>query len=200
MSLSAFFGAAAALLGVLFIWPQVIRVYAKQSVEGVSGHSQLIGLSGTQMWFTYGVSNESIPVILSNLNIEIAIIALVVMLVRKRTLPLWQPVVIFFVTAAFCAYFGVVAPTAVGITGVVIGTPAIFPQVWRAVRSERLMGVSVSSYVLLAMMGTAWFFYGQMMDDWVLSYPNLILIPSASFIAWKAWRSHEQAQLETTTP
>ena len=186
-------GSIAALLGVVFIWPQVIRVYAKQSVEGVSGLSHLIGLSGTLMWFTYAISTESLPMLISNANIEIAIIALMVMLVRKRALPLWLPVTVFSSTAAYCIVLSAVAPSVVGITSVLIGTPAILPQLWRAIRTEYLLGVSPSSYLLLASMSLGWFTHGILIDDAIVSYPNFLLAPSALFIAWKAWSSQRRA-------
>jgi uncharacterized protein with PQ loop repeat len=190
MTFSGVIGTIASMLGIAFIWPQVIRVYSKQSVEGVSGTSHLIGLTGTLMWLTYGITTDRVPMIVSNANIEIAIIALMVMLVRKKALPLWQPVLAFTLSAAFCVAFAFVSPTIVGVTGVVVGTPAIIPQVWRAIRTKHLFGVSVSTNVLLASMGTSWFLYGLAIDDPVVSYPNLVLIPSASFIAWRAWSSH----------
>ena len=193
MTLANLSGSIAALLGVVFIWPQVIRVYAKQSVEGVSGLSHLIGMSGTLMWFTYAISTQSLPMLISNTNIEIAIIALMVMLVRKRALPLWLPVTVFSVTVVYCVVLNAVAPSAVGITGVLIGTPAILPQVWRAIRTEYLLGVSPSSYLLLASMSLGWFTHGILIDDAILSYPNLLLAPSALFIAWKAWSSPRRA-------
>ena len=193
MTLANLSGSIAALLGVVFIWPQVIRVYAKQSVEGVSGLSHLIGLSGTLMWFTYAISTESLPMLVSNANIEIAVIALMVMLVRKRALPLWLPVTVFSVTVAYCVVLNLVAPSAVGITGVLIGTPAILPQVWRAVRTEYLIGISASSYLLLASMSLGWFTHGMLIDDAIVSYPNFLLAPSALFIAWKAWSSQRRA-------
>ena len=186
-------GSIAALLGVVFIWPQVIRVYAKQSVEGVSGLSHLIGLSGTLMWFTYAISTESLPMLISNANIEIAIIGLMVMLVRKRALPLWLPVTVFSSTAAYCIVLSAVAPSVVGITSVLIGTPAILPQLWRAIRTEYLLGVSPSSYLLLASMSLGWFTHGMLIDDAIVSYPNFLLAPSALFIAWKAWSSQRRA-------
>ena len=190
MTFSGVVGTIGSMLGVAFIWPQVYRVYAKQSVEGVSGTSQLIGLTGTLMWLTYGITTDRLPMIVSNANIEVAIIALMVMLVRKKSLPLWQPVLAFAASAVFCAVFAFVSSAVIGVTGVIIGTPAIIPQVWRAIRTKHLFGVSVSTNVLLAAMGTSWFLYGLAIDDPVVSYPNLVLIPSASFIAWRAWSSH----------
>ena len=193
MTLANLSGSIAALLGVVFIWPQVIRVYAKQSVEGVSGLSHLIGLSGTLMWFTYAISTESLPMLISNANIEIAIIGLMVMLVRKRALPLWLPVTVFSSTTAYCIVLSAVAPSVVGITSVLIGTPAILPQLWRAIRTEYLLGVSPSSYLLLASMSLGWFTHGMLIDDAIVSYPNFLLAPSALFIAWKAWSSQRRA-------
>jgi uncharacterized protein with PQ loop repeat len=190
VTFSGVVGTIGSMLGVAFIWPQVYRVYSKQSVEGVSGTSQLIGLTGTLMWLTYGITTDRLPMIVSNANIEVAIIALMVMLVRKKSLPLWQPVLAFAASAVFCAVFAFVSSAVIGVTGVIIGTPAIIPQVWRAIRTKHLFGVSVSTNVLLAAMGTSWFLYGLAIDDPVVSYPNLVLIPSASFVAWRAWSSH----------
>ncbi|MFZ9912931.1 MAG: PQ-loop domain-containing transporter [Ilumatobacteraceae bacterium] len=199
MTLANLSGAMAAVLGVVFIWPQVIRVYVRRSVEGVSGLSHLIGLAGTLMWFTYAVSIDSVPMIVSNLNIEIAIVALMVMLVRQRALPLWMPLAVFAATAVFCATFYVVSPAVVGVAGVVIGTPAIIPQAWRALKAERLYGVSAPSYLLLALMGSGWFLHGYFIDDFVVGYPNLILIPCALLIAWKSWMSHHESSEELAT-
>lgn len=189
MTLSTIAGTIATALGVAFIWPQVIRVYAKRSVEGVSATSQLVGLSGTLMWLAYGIGTSSLPIVLSNLNIEIACIALVVMLVRKGALNVWKPIVVFGSTAVFCLIFVSNSPTVIGAAGVVVGTPAIIPQVWRAIRSTHLYGVSVSSYTLLAAMGTSWFTYGLSIGDPVVSYPNLVLIPSATYVAVRAYIS-----------
>ena len=190
MTFSGVVGTIGSMLGVAFIWPQVYRVYSKQSVEGVSGTSQLIGLTGTLMWLTYGITTDRLPMIVSNANIEVAIIALMVMLVRKKSLPLWQPVLAFAASAVFCAVFAFVSSAVICVTGVIIGTPAIIPQVWRAIRTKHLFGVSVSTNVLLAAMGTSWFLYGLAIDDPVVSYPHIVLIPSASFVAWRAWSSH----------
>ena len=99
----------------------------------------------------------------------------------------------FSVTVVYCVALNAVAPSAVGITGVLIGTPAILPQVWRAIRTEYLLGVSPSSYLLLASMSLGWFTHGILIDDAILSYPNLLLAPSALFIAWKAWSSPRRA-------
>lgn len=185
-------GSIAALLGVLYIWPQVIKVYTKKSVEGISGLSHLIGLSGIQMWFTYSINLQSLPMMVSNANNEVAVIVLMVMLVRKRALPLWLPVTVFVGSVAYCVVLNAVAPSAVGITGVLIGTPAIVPQVWRAIRTEYLLGISASSYLLLAMMGLGWLTHGVLIGDAIVAAPNFLLVPSALFIAHKAWSSQDR--------
>ncbi|MEY4401949.1 MAG: hypothetical protein RL072_1814 [Actinomycetota bacterium] len=190
MTLEAVSGALAAMLGVAFIWPQVTRAYTKKSVEGVAPLGTIISLAGTIMWIVYGVATGSIPMILSNVNIEVAFLFLAAYLVYKQALPLWAPVVTFVVTLALSLLIARYSETVLGIVGVVISTPSILPQFWRAVRSPRLYGVSVVSFALLAAMGVGWFTYGLTIGDPVVSYPNLVLIPCASFIAWKAWHSH----------
>lgn len=193
MTLEAVSGTIATLLGVAFIWPQVVRVYSKKSVEGVAPLGTIISIAGTIMWLTYGVATESVPMVLSNTNIEIAFLFLAAYLVRKGALPLWAPVATFVGTLVFSVVVVRYSVTALGIVGVVIGTPAIFPQFWRAVRTPRLYGVSVVSFALLATMGVGWFTYGLTIGDPVVSYPNLVLVPCSSYIAWKAWRSHHHS-------
>ena len=193
MTLEAVSGTIATMLGVAFIWPQVIRVYAKKSVEGVAPLGTIISIAGTIMWLIYGVATESIPMVLSNLNIEIAFLFLAAYLVHKQALPLWAPILAFVGTLAFSLLIVQFSVTLLGLAGVFIGTPAIFPQFWRAVRTPRLYGVSVVSFTLLAMMGIGWFTYGLTIGDPVVSYPNLVLIPCSSYIAWKAWRSHHHS-------
>lgn len=190
-------GFAAAGLGTVFIWPQVIRVYARKSVEGVSGAAQLISLAGTMMWLAYGFVIDSVPMVVANANIEIALIAIAAMMVRKGAMSLWKPIVIVVASVAYCLVVGQIAPTLVGLTGVIIGTPSILPQVWRAIRTERLYGVSASTNLLLVSMGCAWGIHGYLIDDPVVGYPNLILIPSASYIAWRAWQSHRTPNLHS---
>jgi uncharacterized protein with PQ loop repeat len=191
--LEAVSGTIATMLGVAFIWPQVIRVYAKKSVEGVAPLGTIISIAGTIMWLIYGVATESIPMVLSNLNIEIAFLFLAAYLVHKQALPLWAPILAFVGTLAFSLLIVQFSVTLLGLAGVFIGTPAIFPQFWRAVRTPRLYGVSVVSFALLATMGVGWFTYGLTIGDPVVSYPNLVLIPCSSYIAWKAWRSHHHS-------
>lgn len=199
MTLANLSGSIAALLGVLYIWPQVIRVYTKQSVEGISGLSHLIGLSGIQMWFTYSINLQSLPMMVSNVNSEIAVIALMVMLVRKRALPLWLPVTVFVGSVAYCVALNAVAPTAIGISGVLISTPAIVPQVWRAIRTEYLPGISVLSYLLLAVVSLGWLTHGMLIGDTIVAAPNFLLAPGALFIAYKAKTSrHRGAQLDAS--
>ncbi|MFZ9707322.1 MAG: PQ-loop domain-containing transporter [Ilumatobacteraceae bacterium] len=193
MTLEAVSGTIATMLGIAFIWPQVIRVYSKKSVEGIAPLGTIISIAGTIMWLVYGVATESVPMIFSNTNIEIAFLFLAAYLVRKNALPLWAPFVAFVGTLIFSIVVVRYSVTALGLAGVFIGTPAIFPQFWRAVRTPRLFGVSVVSFTLLATMGTGWFVYGLTIGDPVVSYPNLILVPCSSYIAWKAWRSHHHS-------
>ncbi len=181
----------------MFIWPQVIRVYARQSVEGVSSAAQLISLAGTMMWLAYGFVVDSVPMVVANTNIQVALIAIAVMMVRKSAMSLWKPVFVVVASIAYCLVLGQVAPSVVGLTGVIIGTPSILPQVWRAIRTERLYGVSASTNLLLVSMGCAWCIHGLLINDPVVAYPNLILIPSASYIAWRAWQSHRMPSVHS---
>ncbi|MFM8907063.1 MAG: hypothetical protein ACKOIZ_05510, partial [Actinomycetota bacterium] len=111
-------------------------------------------------------------------KIEIAIIAVMVMLVRKKAIALWKPLAAFVATAVYCSVFAFISPTAIGVGGIVIGTPAIIPPVWRAVRSKHLFGVSVVSNVLLASMGAGDCARIHRVDANSLGFENQVLVPT----------------------
>jgi uncharacterized protein with PQ loop repeat len=82
------------------------------------------------------------------------------------------------------------SPTLLALIAVAVGSTGIIPQVVRAARTSHLTGVSVATYAIIAVMSAAWFAYGVMIDDVFVSAPNVIIVPAATFIAFRAIRSH----------
>ena len=55
---------------------------------------------------------------------------------------------------------------------------------------ERLAGVSVLTYVLIAAASTCWLIYGVLVDEPLISAPHLLLLPTALITAAVTSRNH----------
>lgn len=191
-------GYVATLLGVAFIWPQVVRAYRHDTVEGLAPLGQVIGMMATVLWGVYGYATDRLPAVVSNINMILAIGCLLAIMVRHRVLRARVPIVGFVVTTYVAVMVGRESPEAVGVAAVVVGTPSIIPQVWRVLRSDRLYGVSIPSNVLLMVMCATWFAYGVLERDWILIGPNLVVVPCAAVITMRAMISQRPAAMTET--
>ncbi|MFZ9402000.1 MAG: hypothetical protein ACO27I_04665 [Ilumatobacteraceae bacterium] len=78
-----------------------------------------------------------------------------------------------------------ISPYVVGVTGLLVSTPMFLPQLWKAIRTQRLYGVSVWSNLLFSIQCGFWVAYGIEVEEWLYIYPNAILLPCGVIIAWK---------------
>lgn len=198
MTLSGVLGTLATALSIVFIWPQVFRVYAKRSVEGVSAMSQLQSLFASSLWFAYGNSLDRWPQIIASINIGTANLAILLLQWRFRVIRgyvLWP---IFGISIVVSVVLPRISLEVLGFTAMVTVGYSIIPQTWRVWRSEHLYGVSVSTHFLLAAMGSAWLGYGILVRDVYTAGPNIIGVPCATYITWRAWRSHERFRTPET--
>lgn len=85
-----------------------------------------------------------------------------------------------------------ISPTILALVAVGVGSTGIIPQVVRAARTSHLIGVSVATYLIIAVMSSSWFVYGLMIDDLFVSAPNVIIVPCSTFITYRAIRSHRR--------
>jgi uncharacterized protein with PQ loop repeat len=185
-------GTVATALSIVFIWPQVFRVYAKRSTEGVSAMGQLQSLFASSLWFAYGNMLDRWPQIISSFNIGAANLLILLLQWRYRDIKgrvLWPA---FAVSVVLAVWWSRISVDLVGAVAMIIGGPSIIPQTWRVWKSEHLYGVSVSTYLLLTGMASAWLSYGIVVNDWYTAGPNVIGVPCAAYITWRAWRSHER--------
>ena len=186
MKFSDLLGLVATALSMLFVWPQVFRVYRRNVVEGIAPLGVLQGVSGSILWFTYGLSIGDLAVFGSNFMLSIAVGAVGLALVRHCVLPAGR----LFGTAAavlglafVCAAF---SETLVGLVAFVVGAASILPQTFLAARQPDLRGVSVPSNALLFGATVAWFSYGLAVGDLLVMAPNLLVMPCSAFIVVKA--------------
>jgi len=170
--------------------PQAYRVVAHNTVEGVSAPSQMQGFAGSILWMTYGFHAQTYLVVMANVMTIIGFGIVIAKMVAHRALTL-QRVAFVEVGVVVVSFLSLsLSPTLLALIAVAVGSTGIIPQVVRAARTSHLTGVSVATYAIIAVMSAAWFAYGVMIDDVFVSAPNVIIVPAATFIAFRAIRSH----------
>ena len=85
-----------------------------------------------------------------------------------------------------------------GAIAVVVGATGIVPQVIRAAKTSYLVGISVVTFIMVATMSASWGIYGLMIDDLYVALPNVVIVPSALFISFRAIQSHKRYGSSTT--
>jgi uncharacterized protein with PQ loop repeat len=193
-------GFFATATSVAFIWPQVVRVFVKNSTEGISPPSFLQGCSGSLMWTIYGLNKPEGQVALSNGLLVIALSLILFVCVKHKkirwSIPVFTLIAVFIAGTVIANY----SITLMGWCTVAIGAPAIIPQVVRVYRTEHLYGVSAAMYGLLSFCCLTWLIYGAMIDDWFVSLPNIIGTFGAFYIWVRAVKSHKKYQAPAEAP
>jgi len=188
MSVAAVVGALGVLLNQVFIWPQVRR--AVTTVEGVAALTVLGGLLARTAWTAYGASLGDVPLILGNVTVATGFLVILLLMLRHARRP---PALL-----AGAAGVGAIVLAAALAGELVLGWMAVvsaavvnLPQMLRALTDrERLAGVSVLTYVLIAAASTCWLIYGVLVDEPLISAPHLLLLPTALITAAVTSRNH----------
>ncbi|MFM8812105.1 MAG: SemiSWEET family transporter [Actinomycetota bacterium] len=170
--------------------PQAYRVVAHNTVEGVSATSQMQGFAGSILWIAYGIHSETYLVVMANVMTILGFGIVIAKMVAHRAVTLQRAMLVELgvVVVSFAALS--ISPTLLALIAVAVGSTGIIPQVIRAARTSHLTGVSVATYTIIAVMSASWFAYGVMIDDVFVSAPNVIIVPGAVLIAYRAIRSH----------
>jgi len=186
------FGIVSSILSVLFIWPQVILVYRRNTVEGLAPLGALQGLAGGILWCTYGLSQGDFAVFGSNLLISVAVCLLAFAMVRHNTLSGLRLYATIGASAAFSIVSISISPMVTGLVAFVVGASSVIPQTVTSARATDLSGVSLSTYVLLFFTSLSWFIYGFIAGDTLVILPNVIVMPCAIFIGAKVAMSQQR--------
>lgn len=172
--------------------PQAFRVVVRNTVEGISPLTQLQGFAGSILWITYGLHAETHLVVLANVMTIIGFGVVIAKIVEHQLLNLRQVALIEFGVLALSIFSISLSPTFLAVIAVGVGSTGIIPQVLRAARMSNLTGVSVATYSIIAVMSASWFAYGVMIHDLFVTAPNVIIVPCATFITFRAVRSHRR--------
>ena len=180
-------GVLCTLLGLSFVWPQVIRVF-RAGVEGISPRGQLQAISGGTLWTIYGFATANPPLITANLICLVLACVIAVVMVRHHKMPAWHLIAALTGFIAFGTAMSLISPSITGWFAIVIGATSILPQTIYALRYANLSGLSVPMYCMLVTSCSLWTLYGFVIGDLLVSMPNFLVAPCAAIIGVKAWR------------
>lgn len=177
---------------MLFIWPQVFRVYRNDTVEGLAPLGALQGMSGSILWSIYGLSQSDMPLFGSNLLLSIAIALLGVAMMRHGVLSMETLLGVIVGVLGMGLVATAISTSVVGILAFAIGASSVLPQTLKVLGDPDLDGVSVSSNSLLFVTSSAWLTYGLAISDTLVWLPNLLVIPCSALIVAKARASQRR--------
>lgn len=185
-------------LSFTFTIPQAYRVVRRNTVEGISVPSQLQNVSGSILWVVYGIASSTHLVVLANIMTICGFGTVVFMQIRLKAVSLTRALAVEFsvVVAALIALS--ISQDVLGAIAVAVGATGIVPQVIRAAKSSHLVGISVVTFIMVATMSASWGIYGVMINDPYVALPNVVIVPSALFIALRAIQSHRRYGSSTT--
>ena len=179
-------------LSFTFTIPQAYRVVRRNTVEGVSVFSQLQSLSGSILWVIYGVVSQTYLVVTANVMTIVGFGTVIISQVRHRAVS-WQRVLVVLAAVILIAVgSGSLSRDALGLIAVAVGGTGIVPQAIRAARTTHLVGVSVATFAMVVVMSVSWGMYGLMIGDLFVATPNVVIVPSALFIMFRALQSHHR--------
>lgn len=188
MSLTAVFGAAGTIIGLVRALPQLIRLLRTRDVHGVSLDTAATSSIVSFGWVTYGVLTSQLAVVLATgaSGLVFALIALrAISLGRStgelRAAPVWFVVLVAAALLGPANALGVLLPLSVLIANV--------PQLVVAYRESDLRGLSPVTWLLSMSDGAVWTAYALVTDDRaILLFGVLQLTTSAAIVVRRlAW-------------
>ncbi|MBU6226247.1 MAG: hypothetical protein KGQ43_01540 [Acidobacteria bacterium] len=193
MSPTNLLGLVASVLSMLFIWPQVFRVYRNDTVEGLAPLGALQGMSGSILWSIYGLSQSDMPLFGSNLLVAVAIALLAAAMVRHDVVKRTTVFALVTIVIGLGFVTGAVSTTLLGMLAFAVGALSVLPQTFKVLRDPDLQGVSVSSNALLFVTSSTWMCYGLAIGDALVTLPNVLVIPCSAIIVAKARAAQRRA-------
>lgn len=183
MTAVAVLGALAAGSSFLFVWPQVVKTARTGDVDGVSVPATLVAMAGFLMWILYG-GREGLPVVVvANVQAALGFGLVVAMVARRRPVPVRAWAGAAAGAALIAAAFVAAPPWAFGATAVLVSSVGFLPQAVVAVRQSDLSGLSISTYLLIALSTSTWAAYGLAEGDPFVVAPTAVILPSVLTIA-----------------
>ena len=189
MHVTAVLGPICTALSISFVWPQVVRVYRLNTVEGLAPNGTLQGLAACALWAMYGAARGVGPLVVSNSVIGVAMMMIAAAQIRHGALALGKLLAAFAAIAIVGGGALAFSTTLAGWFAIVIGVTSILPQTMHVSRASDLSGVSLPMYALVVLTSILWSAYALLIHDWLVIITNMLIAPCALFVAIKAWRA-----------
>ena len=179
-------------LSVIFMWPQVVRVIRKKTVEGISVIGTMHSMSGALLWSMYGLVAGVPSIAAANILTFFAVCFISKVQISERIVS-WKLVVSVQLTIALLGVFAsLIAESFIGYVAIAIGGTAVIPQTIRSARTSHQVGLSALTAAMIAVMSTSWAIYGAIVEDAFIIAPNFLIVPCALFISYRAVISHRR--------
>lgn len=179
-------------LSIIFMWPQVIRVIRKKTVEGISVVATVHSMSGALLWSIYGIVAAVPSVAFANIVTYVAVGIIIGAQVRYAVVSLRLAIGSQLTIALIGIIAAFVSDVFIGVVAIAIGGTAIIPQTIRSARTDRQVGVSALTFAMIAVMSTSWAIYGAILENVFIIAPNFLVVPCAIFISVRAVISHRR--------
>ena len=182
----------ASTLSISFMWPQVIRVVRKRTVEGISVLGTIHSFTGSLLWSIYGIRAGEWFVAVPNIITLFALGFIASAQVRYKVARLDLVLVGQVIALAIGIAAAAISKGAIGLVAVTIGGTAIIPQTIRSARTSHQVGLSATTYAMIAVGSISWGAYGLLIEDPFVVAPNVLIVPCALFISVRAIVSHRR--------
>lgn len=189
MQATAVLGPICTALSVSFVWPQVVRIYRLNIVDGIAPNGTLHGLAACTLWTLYGSARGIGPIIVSNAAVGVAMTLIGAKQISHRMLALPRLVAVIVAALAIGGAALAVSPVLAGWLAIVVGVTSIIPQTIYVARTTELAGVSLVMWTMVISSLGLWSIYGSLIRDWLVVTTNVLLLPCALYVLAKAARS-----------
>jgi uncharacterized protein with PQ loop repeat len=183
-------------LSVAFVWPQVARSF--RSVEGLSLASIAQSIVGSWLWVIYGARIGTLPLVLANASAGIGFGCVLANAVRKGAVTRGRA---FALVAVLLAAYVLQAKSSAALLGWVaigVGATGILPQVRRTFAAHDHDGVSRPTYMMVVALTTGWSIFGILDDNWLIVYPNFVILPCALYVLAKTRQTPARRAADST--
>jgi len=183
-------GAWCTTLSIVFIWPQVWRVWSARTTAGLSPLATVNNIVASNLWLAYGLAVNRPAGWIANVSFTAATTAVAAALIRDRAMVRGQLVAAYAVSSALIAMTLAVSTAAVAWGAILLGITSMVPQFLRVWRADNLSGISLASMSILMVSCASWAIYGVVADVILYTVPQLLFIPANGYITVRAarWR------------
>lgn len=190
MSFADAWGAWCVVASLAFVWPQVWRCIKHDTTHGISAFATLHGMTGSSMWFSYGIINSNIAMWSSNVSYLLSQVMIASVLLRHGRLDR-RGIAAFLLVVILIQSVGLsTSDTVIGWIGIVASSSGMIPVVLHVHRTHSLHGVSILSWAITVVSASSWAVLGFVIDDPIIIYTNYFTVPLMFYVIGKSvrWR------------